>query len=283
MCFNCESLFDTVAIDLFIMKVESNIIVFVKYTNIIFNIVGLKRIETRRNELQVVGKRYKMYSTVLLLSVIFWYIYFAIINIRKIYKFNFSVAITFLVNQISIVITLWIILIYNAAFNIKKTLKIYRILIDIYEIIEFPSERNKSIKRTITIFFLTWITFRIAQWTISSLIWPKHNTIASNISIFIIDFSLVRFIFEINIIARRFEYLNRYLIHKHEIENDLQIFYVQDSIITRFWRMKDLSKVKINLSHEKILSIHNKLIEIVSMITTCYDTLVNFHKYYNFQ
>lgn len=204
-------------------------------------------------------------------------------DIRKIYKFNFSVAITFLVNQISIVITLWIILIYNAAFNTKKTLKIYRILIDIDEIIEFPSERNKSIKRTITIFFVTWITFRIAQWTISSLIWPKHNTIASNISIFIIDFSLVRFIFEINIIARRFEYLNRYLIHKHEIENDLQIFYVQDSIITRFWRMKDLSKVKINLSHEKILSIHNKLIEIVSMITTCYDTLVNFHKYYNFQ
>lgn len=256
---------------------EDNIFTFTKISNIAFYIVGLQRIKIKNKKIADVSTAYKVFAFIFFLLLNIWLFYAALCTFTFLRTLSLSLAITFLLSQVSMSIIIFTHSIYCVGFESDVYREMYCTLLEIEKIINFTStKQNESLKKSVTIIMLLWLIVKIFHCLLNY--YTYHLQLAPyNICLCIFDFQMVRFMFEVNFIARRFEVFNYHLSRFYITENDKENFNVRDGLLVRFWRTTDCPKIKSNEVHENLTLVCNKLIEVVNMLAVYYELLVQFN------
>lgn len=253
---------------------ENNIFTFTKLTNIFYYFTGLKRISVKNHKINDVGIAYKVCSFFFFFSLFICFLYVTFLNFVMSKMYSLSLVITFTLSQVSMSFIIFANLIYCVGFRADINKEMYNTLLEIDEITNFTTaNQNKGIKTSIVAVMLFWFIIKSIQCLINFYTYLFYYT-PYNISLCILDLQIIRLVFEINIIARRFEVLNYHLSRTYIKENDYKNFDKRDSILMRFWRITDFSEIKPNNACENLIFVCSKQVEVVNMLASHYELLV---------
>lgn len=259
-------------------KKSSNIMTLIKLENFTSFVSGLKCVKIKNEKLKYTGNLYKFFAVVISLIITAEFLKDSYTNVqRTLDVFNITVVLTFTFNELSILFT-YLFMVVNTIFvKCGIRMKIYEALIEIDKELEFDDvDQNKKFKKNAILFYLIYISFKTFHCVYNSLMWPQFHIWFFHFCSIVIDFQTIHFILEINIIARRFEIL-RYNLERIAFKSmNLEI---QDGLITSFW--KDHHERK-KMDCIKILSILNKLTNIIEDINYFYGSTVIFYKLFNY-
>lgn len=264
------------------MDPKDNLCAFLTFTNQIYTFVGLKKIAIGDGPVLVtIGYIYKIFASILTICLSSLLIHHTSFNIGVYAGFrSFCLILIYALSQYSALVTYFIASFKNITIDLKTTKNLYSLLLEIDTNIEYKkTSQNKSQELFMVLVYVLYGVLRFCQIYANQLVWSRFFSWTYNASCILIDLQLIRFIFEINVVARRFEVLNCRL--KSYLKNNCneKNYDVRDGALSKLWstRNNKIIDVKINGKEdlEMLLSTYNKLIEVVDTLNSCYGLLVS--------
>lgn len=249
-----------------------------KYTNLFCTIFGLKIMElNRNNDLKNVSLTYKIYSCISTILIVTRMSIKIVQNyIQMMIEYNsLSMAYIYIMTISLVIILLIYVTIKNVSIASKTSKSIYTTLMKADTKLKFENQKqNDGAAKHLLTFYFTFIALKIIQ-AFANSSWSNMQNWTYHLLCTIVDFHLMRFIFEVHMLARRFEVLNHCLRSCSHVElND----YVHDCISIRIWRIKNHFRVVNGVQNErfeKLLSVHNDLIRVLNKFNAQYGLMVN--------
>lgn len=236
---------------------------------------GLKCVNIKNEKLEHSGKFYKIFAIIIFMIITIEFLKSSYMNIQlTLDVFNITVVMTFTFSEMATLFT-YLFMVVNTIFAKHKIrMKIYEALVEVDEELEFDDiNHSKTFKRNTVLFYLTYVSLKIFHCVSNSIMWPQFHIWVFHFCSIAIDFQIIHFVMEINIVARRFEIL-RLSMERIVCKNvDLEL---QDGFIANLWKNEQIHK-KLNCS--KLLSTLNKLTNIIEDINYFYGSTVIIFNY----
>lgn len=253
---------------------QSNIYKFVLYMNRINAIFGMK---IMNDDLQTASWN-KIYGTIILSIILILMFLSTPINV-SIFKENYhllSLTVTYALCQISVILAILMIHIESLIFAFNYSRDIFNMLLQIDRKLDFEkTKQNQGIKTTIILSYVTYVLMKSIH-IYFNLCWSLLHTMPYQLCCIIWDLQAIRFVLEVNFIARRFEVFNQNLTMYTKVEVEKL-----DGILIRIWRVSrnflQDSNFKVNdKSVQIIVATHNELVRVVNKLNSRYSLMVGF-------
>lgn len=230
-------------------------------------IIGLKKIKLENGSIRLMGKIYKLYSTIFLIiiSTLVAYNFTLYTNPYYSTNFSFSVKLTLSFTQIALW-TSYIAVTLRGIYTIPKMkLKMYNTLKLIDISLTFPIEEKSNNFKIWTVgvhvifFIIKFILYMgdVWAWTFNATFYMVHFVA------FVVDLEFLDRIIEINMIARRFEKLNFCLKSLKKIccANVCADFDMKDGLLLKLWRKNFNAQIDISKKVDamQLFQIYEKL------------------------
>lgn len=247
----------------------SEIIKILKFYSIFTFPFGIRKLKYDNSTVQTTGPYYMIYVLVLCIfsCIVFPQIlYMNHITTIEFYHFDTSLVVISTMTQSFQVFTTLNIMLTNLL-NVKISKRIYEnlILIDSYPGLKSNSDK---IMGKLVITHAIFISTCFVQIVMSYLAWSKHVGWPVQSLVIIIEIEIIRFIFELELISKKFEMFNQMLksidVNNSNIDFDLTVGILQHVMQTK---SKNIFTFQ---NKQNFLHIHNKLFDIVEDLNNCY-------------
>lgn len=214
------------------MNLKSNIYTFLRYTNVINNLIGQKNVDI--HHFKPMNNAYKTY--VLFLSMILSIIFIIIIHVQQLllvlkYFHVFSLNLAYALMNISMLLIFVVTQFESLLYGFRHSIVIFSLLIEIDHEIEFDkSKQNEGIEKSIIVTYIVYALVKFlniysnkaGNWFYLFL----YHACSTNV-----DLHFIRFVLEVNFLTRSFEVLNQQL----TINIPNTMFDIGDGILIRIW------------------------------------------------
>lgn len=244
---------------------NTEIFFLLKYLWIIYFPIGLSKVHIYKNTIVEIGKLYKSYAIfffTIFMSILLYALYLDSKLIIKIYSYQSTLAINAIFNYSILVITFSLVFMRNIYLDPKLSYGIYCDLLYISKLLETNMGLNKSrLKSVIFKYYFPLITFKIIYIIVGKIIWPEYNSTVRHVINTLIDFELIRFLIEANLISKILNVLRKQKNH-NAIDIDRENIDV-------------LLNMKIDVTKlNKMINIHYKLLNVIEKLNSCYSLKV---------
>lgn len=238
------------------------------------------------NDIQVCGNRikstnvlYKAYGWILsiILSSLLFFTTFR--NIHHIFqKYNsLSLTVTYSLSVISIFLSFVFIQADRMLYGFQYIKNLYVLLLRIDLKIQNEHQQYKDIIETSRLIHCVYFFFKsvhivVDYFCLSTNVFPLH------ICHIIMDLQIIRFVLEVNLVARKFETLNQLLSVTNSTNPTKTFLEESDRLLIRFWRtsIKKFDKrfLLVNRCNEKLFFAYNELSMIMENLNSRYSLMV---------
>lgn len=255
-------------------ETKSNIHYMFTFYKYVEWILGLKLMNIENiSELE---KKYKFF--------IFFFMTFMSINIilrifthiKFMERFGLPIFITAILSYITIVIEYIFVIIHGCFFSSKNAVQIYIKMTNIDKILKLVNyDQFKVFRETFISLHVIYIAFRLYQiMSYFKKIPIDMMTILHIFSTITVDLKMLNFGISINMIARRFEMLNKLMVKLKN--NILTIDYdLNNGILTNVWRENDKNIKNVKLDISKYLAVYNTLTDVIDEINALFGVPVS--------
>lgn len=258
---------------------KSNIYDFVRYSNKINYVLGVKTLNIKNEQFRKTNNSYKIYGWVLTFSLFIWTASTFEKNVRRYRERTPSLSLisTYVLSQVTLLLLLLVVQVNNIIFGSRNTRMMLSLLLKTDMKIQFEKTRqNKYIKISVILTYLVYFIIKFIQFYIN-FSRTVINQFPYQCGCILADIHTIKFILETNLVARRFEVLNYRL--KMLMKFGLNTYDEGDSILIRFWRTKNKhfsedECIKNYFPIEKLLSAHNELSRVVEKLNRQYSMMV---------
>lgn len=248
---------------------QSDIENMIKFYSIYTFPLGTRRLKYINSTIRTIGPFYKFYIVIILAFVCIVYPPISYINyltMKDTFRFDASLVVISVITHSFLFVSFLVVMILSLLDGkVSKTM--YESLMKV----DSCSRKNfnyPNINCKIALFHAFFVCTCIMQTIMNIIAWPEYIGWPFHILIMIIDTELLRFVFEIELISKRFDTNNQIMkninAHNKNIDFDLKAGLLQS--VLRKDSKKSLKPEK-NLN---ILLIHNKLLDIVENLNRCY-------------
>lgn len=246
------------------------------YSTFVFPL-GLTRLKYEKSVVQTTGFCYKIFAMSIIMFVCVStprLLYVNFTEISQFFQSEMIMSIISIISQIFSVLNFFIIITLSNFMNGNVSKEMYETLIEIDGRLRKSDE--KSFDEKVVVFNIFFIMVNILQVIMSGLAWPKVLSWPFHILVIVNDMELVRFMFEINLVSKRFETLNNRLkiIEISTIKDDMIDLDMIESLIQTIWKSNKNYQFIFDNEHFDYLKIHSMLSNAVEMLNSIYSLKV---------
>lgn len=264
------------------MKPTNSIIVFMTFSNKILQIMGLKRIQIHNKRFADMKIHYIIYKVVLLLTILIL-LFMNTCQFELTMGFGwFCIIFAYSLAHLTISINLSICMLRDTVLGTKMIKGIYSKLSTIDSFINFPSfEHNRNARKMIAFIYSIYLILKMTHLLYNINVWEEYSQWDYFAACVIVDCDMIRFSLELNAVSRQFELLNNNLKFFDRLKCKFVKCNELDGVLVRIWNVKrfEIRENSVHMSDknrlEKLLSIHNKLVEVIYRLNGYYGLTVS--------
>lgn len=264
---------------------SEDILIHVKAVSIFGKVFGIQNLDLKNKNITHNHKFYRIYIKLFTTSIMAYFMHSTQYAIRNILSNSLnSTKITYSLTQISLLLSYMSICRMEFRKNVEKSIKRFKSLSKIDEILKFDSKTekilNKKFKIAIYIWHIGFILFKTLHFQFEYFIWEGDGLPwVVQLVIAIVDLVISYFIVEIGMLSRRFEKLNFRLKNNKVCRNVKETsinFNVQNTVLMKFWK-NPLESCSENFGIEpnNLIKVYKLLLDVLKSIEDCYGFLVN--------
>lgn len=261
------------------MKLKPDIATMLKFYTIITFPFGLTRLKYENLKIQTTGINYKRFViTIIIITCVLspWLLYYNYNIMIDHLHFEKSLIIISVFNESSLLVNYLSIVVFSFFVERKFSKSIYENLIDVDRQLG-KMKIDKYFRTKLILFNFSYICLNMFLVSVTAITWSKIVIWPIQIMVIPIDLEEIRFLFEINLISKRFKILNqKFISTETNRSNNINIDYdIMKRLCQHIGRKDEKNQIFFNNGKFEYLALHNKLIGVLENFNSSYSPKVH--------